>query len=47
MFFMPIIFSLNSICLHFALHSCVFFFAKLPEAYTVFNPIIDVMPVVP
>nr|YP_009581679.1 photosystem II protein K [Helleborus thibetanus]YP_010328149.1 photosystem II protein K [Helleborus atrorubens]YP_010883967.1 photosystem II protein K [Helleborus torquatus]QBK49916.1 photosystem II protein K [Helleborus thibetanus]UJH19566.1 photosystem II protein K [Helleborus atrorubens]WGC92455.1 photosystem II protein K [Helleborus atrorubens]WIW41380.1 photosystem II protein K [Helleborus atrorubens]WIW41617.1 photosystem II protein K [Helleborus thibetanus] len=24
-----------------------FFFAKLPEAYAFFNPIVDVMPVIP
>nr|YP_009923212.1 PSII K protein [Glyceria septentrionalis]YP_009923295.1 PSII K protein [Glyceria arkansana]QNC66820.1 PSII K protein [Glyceria septentrionalis]QNC66903.1 PSII K protein [Glyceria arkansana] len=24
-----------------------FFFAKLPEAYAIFNPIVDVMPVIP
>ncbi|NP_904082.1 photosystem II protein K (chloroplast) [Amborella trichopoda] len=44
---MPNIFSLICICLHSALHSSGFFFAKLPEAYAVFNPIVDVMPVIP
>ncbi|KAL4198333.1 hypothetical protein AMTRI_Chr03g139670 [Amborella trichopoda] len=42
MFIRPNIFSLIYICLHSALHSSAFFFAKLPEAYSVFNPIIDV-----
>ena len=35
------------ICLNSALHSSSFFFAKLPEAYAFFNPIVDVMPVIP
>nr|YP_009921583.1 photosystem II protein K [Litsea monopetala]QMS50123.1 photosystem II protein K [Litsea monopetala]QWL23746.1 photosystem II protein K [Litsea monopetala] len=39
------IFSL--ICLNSAPHSSSFFFAKLPEAYAFFNPIVDVMPVIP
>uniref|UniRef100_UPI0030FDFE23 photosystem II protein K n=1 Tax=Zippelia begoniifolia TaxID=126646 RepID=UPI0030FDFE23 len=39
------IFSL--ICLNSALHSSSFLFAKLPEAYALFNPIVDVMPVIP
>nr|YP_009432793.1 photosystem II protein K [Cassytha filiformis]ATL22098.1 photosystem II protein K [Cassytha capillaris]ATL22049.1 photosystem II protein K [Cassytha filiformis]AUN45137.1 photosystem II protein K [Cassytha filiformis]QWL21219.1 photosystem II protein K [Cassytha filiformis]QWL22017.1 photosystem II protein K [Cassytha capillaris] len=39
------IFSL--ICLNSALHSSRFFFAKLPEAYAIFSPIIDIMPVIP
>nr|YP_010426225.1 photosystem II protein K [Thottea sumatrana]USL48219.1 photosystem II protein K [Thottea sumatrana] len=39
--------SLTSICLNSALHSSSFFFAKLPEAYAIFNPIVDVMPVIP
>nr|AYP34849.1 photosystem II protein K [Siphonochilus kirkii] len=41
------IFSLICICLNFSLYSNSFFFAKLPEAYAVFNPIVDVMPVIP
>lgn len=46
-FVMLNIFSLISICLNSALHSSSFFFAKLPEAYAFFNPIIDFMPVIP
>ena len=38
---------LSLICLNSALHSSSFFFAKLPEAYAFFNPIVDVMPVIP
>lgn len=41
------IFSLICICLNSTLYSSSFFFAKLPEAYAFFNPIIDVMPVIP
>nr|QNQ14917.1 photosystem II protein K [Sphaeradenia woodsonii] len=41
------ILSLIFICLNSALYSSSFFFAKLPEAYALFNPIVDVMPVVP
>nr|AKR80917.1 photosystem II protein K [Lophiola aurea]UYP39061.1 photosystem II protein K [Narthecium californicum]UYP39062.1 photosystem II protein K [Nietneria paniculata] len=41
------IFSLMCICLNSALYSSSFFFAKLPEAYALFNPIVDVMPVIP
>lgn len=47
MFVMLNIFSLICICLNSVLYSNSFFFAKLPEAYAVFNPIIDVMPVIP
>nr|YP_009826749.1 photosystem II protein K [Bulbophyllum regnellii]QIQ48089.1 photosystem II protein K [Bulbophyllum regnellii] len=39
------IFSLICICLNSTLSS--FFFAKLPEAYAFFNPIVDVMPIIP
>uniref|UniRef100_UPI0030FE3C2D photosystem II protein K n=1 Tax=Verhuellia lunaria TaxID=447313 RepID=UPI0030FE3C2D len=39
------IFSL--VCLNSALHSSSFFLAKLPEAYALFNPIVDVMPIIP
>nr|YP_009826823.1 photosystem II protein K [Bulbophyllum steyermarkii]QIQ48165.1 photosystem II protein K [Bulbophyllum steyermarkii]QUS64217.1 photosystem II protein K [Bulbophyllum menghaiense]QUS64302.1 photosystem II protein K [Bulbophyllum pentaneurum]QUS64388.1 photosystem II protein K [Bulbophyllum lingii] len=39
------IFSLICICLNSTLSS--FLFAKLPEAYAFFNPIVDVMPVIP
>ncbi|YP_009092286.1 photosystem II protein K (chloroplast) [Macadamia integrifolia] len=35
------------ICFHSTLHPSSFFFAKLPEAYAFFNPIVDVMPVIP
>nr|YP_009688734.1 photosystem II protein K [Sparganium stoloniferum]YP_010191157.1 photosystem II protein K [Sparganium eurycarpum]YP_010191245.1 photosystem II protein K [Sparganium natans]YP_010208992.1 photosystem II protein K [Sparganium glomeratum]YP_010209078.1 photosystem II protein K [Sparganium angustifolium]YP_010285505.1 photosystem II protein K [Sparganium emersum]YP_010285594.1 photosystem II protein K [Sparganium erectum]YP_010285683.1 photosystem II protein K [Sparganium hyperboreum]YP_0102 len=41
------IFSLIGICLNSALYSSSFFFAKLPEAYAIFNPIVDIMPVIP
>nr|CAD1835847.1 unnamed protein product [Ananas comosus var. bracteatus] len=41
------IFSLIGICLNSVLYSSSFFFAKLPEAYAIFNPIVDVMPVIP
>nr|QHF17002.1 PsbK [Curcuma involucrata]QWY25426.1 photosystem II protein K [Curcuma involucrata] len=41
------IFSLICIYLNSVLYSNSFFFAKLPEAYAVFNPIVDVMPVIP
>ena len=43
------IFSLICIWLNFALHSSGFgfVFAKLPEAYAIFNPIVDIMPVIP
>nr|YP_009129601.1 photosystem II protein K [Paphiopedilum niveum]AIC82636.1 photosystem II protein K [Paphiopedilum niveum]WAN77884.1 photosystem II protein K [Paphiopedilum niveum] len=40
-------FSLICICLNSNLYSSSFFFAKLPEAYAFFNPIVDVMPVIP
>ena len=39
------IFSL--ICLSSTLYSSSFFFSKLPEAYALFNPIVDIMPVIP
>nr|YP_010723022.1 photosystem II protein K [Nothodoritis zhejiangensis]YP_010925130.1 photosystem II subunit K [Phalaenopsis zhejiangensis]QWC54842.1 photosystem II subunit K [Nothodoritis zhejiangensis]QXU74656.1 photosystem II protein K [Phalaenopsis zhejiangensis]WDW21026.1 photosystem II protein K [Nothodoritis zhejiangensis]WKD80144.1 photosystem II subunit K [Phalaenopsis zhejiangensis] len=43
------IFYLICICLNSTLYSnsSSFFFAKLPEAYAFFNPIIDVMPIIP
>nr|YP_009869434.1 photosystem II protein K [Allium schoenoprasoides]QGY74646.1 photosystem II protein K [Allium schoenoprasoides]QKJ81109.1 photosystem II protein K [Allium schoenoprasoides] len=41
------IFSLICICLNSTLSSSNFFFGKLPEAYAFFNPIVDVMPVIP
>ncbi|KAL5753732.1 hypothetical protein ACOSP7_021952 [Xanthoceras sorbifolium] len=40
-------FSLIYICLNSALYSSSFLFAKLPEAYAFFNPIVDVLPVIP
>nr|QNQ14908.1 photosystem II protein K [Barbacenia involucrata] len=39
--------SLICICLNSALYSSSFFFGKLPEAYAIFNPIVDIMPVIP
>nr|YP_009410704.1 photosystem II protein K [Dregeochloa pumila]YP_010232071.1 photosystem II protein K [Eragrostis japonica]ASJ66120.1 photosystem II protein K [Dregeochloa pumila]QSX27113.1 photosystem II protein K [Eragrostis japonica] len=42
---MPNILSLTCICFNSVLSS--FFFAKLPEAYAIFNPIVDIMPVIP
>nr|BCZ50025.1 photosystem II protein K [Bulbophyllum hirundinis] len=39
------IFSLICICLNSTFSS--FFFAKLPEAYAFFNPIVDILPVIP
>nr|QUI76179.1 photosystem II protein K [Polyalthiopsis verrucipes] len=44
---MPKTFSLICICLNSTLHSSSFFFAKLPEAYAFFSPIVDIMPVIP
>nr|UDZ60596.1 photosystem II protein K [Albidella nymphaeifolia] len=41
------IFSLICICLNYAPYSSSFFFAKLPEAYALFSPIVDFMPVIP
>nr|YP_009536199.1 photosystem II protein K [Narcissus poeticus]AYM85081.1 photosystem II protein K [Narcissus poeticus]QVL28957.1 photosystem II protein K [Narcissus hybrid cultivar] len=41
------IFNLICICLNSTLYSIHFFFGKLPEAYAFFNPIVDVMPVIP
>nr|YP_009627718.1 photosystem II protein K [Allium maowenense]QBO26448.1 photosystem II protein K [Allium maowenense] len=41
------IFSLICICLNSTLSPSSFFFGKLPEAYAFFNPIIDIMPVIP
>nr|UDZ60603.1 photosystem II protein K [Sagittaria guayanensis] len=41
------IFSLICICLNSAPYSSRFFFAKLPEAYALFSPIVDFMPVIP
>nr|YP_009748226.1 photosystem II subunit K [Pogonia japonica]YP_009748302.1 photosystem II subunit K [Pogonia minor]QII89906.1 photosystem II subunit K [Pogonia japonica]QII89982.1 photosystem II subunit K [Pogonia minor] len=41
------IFSLICICFNSTFSSSSFLFAKLPEAYAFFNPIVDVMPVIP
>nr|QXJ79907.1 photosystem II protein K [Habenaria aitchisonii] len=41
------IFNFICICLNSTLYSSSFFFAKLPEAYAFFNPIVDIMPVIP
>nr|YP_010258944.1 photosystem II protein K [Chiloglottis cornuta]UIX23813.1 photosystem II protein K [Chiloglottis cornuta] len=41
------IFSFICICLNYTLYFSSFFVAKLPEAYALFNPIIDIMPVIP
>nr|YP_009861102.1 photosystem II protein K [Lasia spinosa]QIU82792.1 photosystem II protein K [Lasia spinosa] len=42
-----IFFSLICIYLNSALSSSSFFFGKLPEAYALFNPIVDIMPIIP
>ena len=47
MLVMPNILSLTCICFNSVLCPTSFFFAKLPEAYAIFNPIVDVMPVIP
>jgi photosystem II PsbK protein len=47
MLVMPNILSLTCICFNSVLCLTSFFFAKLPEAYATFNPIVDVMPVIP
>lgn len=47
MFVMLNIFSFISICFNFTFGLNSFFFAKLPEAYAFFNPIVDIMPVIP
>nr|YP_009262734.1 photosystem II protein K [Ludisia discolor]ANI87399.1 photosystem II protein K [Ludisia discolor]QWX90414.1 photosystem II protein K [Ludisia discolor]UNB13857.1 photosystem II protein K [Ludisia discolor] len=41
------IFNFICICLNLTLYSNSFFFAKLPEAYAFFNPIVEIMPVIP
>nr|YP_007476334.1 PsbK [Trithuria inconspicua]AHB38637.1 photosystem II protein K [Trithuria filamentosa]CCJ32500.1 PsbK [Trithuria inconspicua] len=38
---------LISICLNSILQPSAFFLGKLPEAYAFFNPIVDIMPVIP
>lgn len=47
LFLMFNIFSFICICLPSVPHSSSFLFAKLPEAYAIFQPIVDVMPVIP
>nr|YP_010376738.1 photosystem II protein K [Adiantum malesianum]UPV69503.1 photosystem II protein K [Adiantum malesianum] len=39
--------ALYDIYLENSLHFEDLFFAKLPEAYAIFDPIVDVMPVIP
>nr|YP_009825965.1 photosystem II subunit K [Wolffia globosa]YP_010730527.1 photosystem II subunit K [Wolffia arrhiza]ACZ74624.1 PSII K-like protein [Wolffia arrhiza]ADB08695.1 photosystem II protein K-like protein [Wolffia arrhiza]AEI83505.1 photosystem II protein K-like protein [Wolffia arrhiza]AEJ88272.1 putative chloroplast photosystem II protein K [Wolffia arrhiza]QIV68155.1 photosystem II subunit K [Wolffia globosa] len=39
--------NLICICLNPVLSSSSVFLGKLPEAYAIFNPIIDIMPVIP
>nr|DAD44978.1 TPA_asm: hypothetical protein HUJ06_003208 [Nelumbo nucifera] len=46
MFVLLNIFNLIYICLISTFHSSNFFFVKLLEAYAIFNPIVDVMPVI-
>ncbi|KAL2329990.1 hypothetical protein Fmac_017571 [Flemingia macrophylla] len=41
------IFSVICIYIHSVLYSNNFFSAKLPEAYTFLNPIVDIMPIIP
>nr|AXN54850.1 PsbK [Epiblema grandiflorum] len=41
------ILSFICVCLNSTLYFSSFFFAKLPEAYAFFNPIVDIMPVIP
>nr|YP_010290506.1 photosystem II protein K [Centrolepis aristata]ULQ64451.1 photosystem II protein K [Centrolepis aristata] len=41
------IFSLICICLNSILYLSSIYLIKLPEAYAIFNPIVDVMPVIP
>ena len=47
MLVMPNILSLTCIFFNSVLYPTSFFFAQLPEAYAIFNPIVDVMPVIP
>ena len=47
MLVMPNILSLTSICFNSGLYPTSFLLAKLPEAYAIFNPIVDVIPVIP
>nr|YP_010471781.1 photosystem II subunit K [Nervilia fordii]UVG41138.1 photosystem II subunit K [Nervilia fordii] len=41
------IFSLICICLNHTLYPSSLLLSRLPEAYAFFNPIVDVMPVIP
>ena len=44
---MPNILSLTFTYFNFVLCPTSFFFSILPKAYVIFNPIVDVMPVIP
>jgi photosystem II PsbK protein len=44
---MPNLLSLTCTFFNYVLYPARFFFAKLPEAYAYFNPIVDVMPIIP
>jgi hypothetical protein len=44
---MPNLLSLTCTFYNSVLYPARFFFAKLPEAYAYFNPIVDVMPIIP
>nr|YP_009158410.1 photosystem II protein K [Dioon spinulosum]AFS64422.1 photosystem II protein K [Dioon spinulosum]BAR93616.1 photosystem II protein K [Dioon spinulosum]BDI62816.1 photosystem II protein K [Dioon spinulosum] len=39
--------AMQNICLDDALHLNDIFLAKLPEAYAISDPIVDVMPIIP
>nr|AJD00232.1 photosystem II protein K [Cycas debaoensis]AOW68768.1 photosystem II protein K [Cycas debaoensis]UCU07546.1 photosystem II protein K [Cycas sexseminifera]UCU09546.1 photosystem II protein K [Cycas bifida]UDY71550.1 photosystem II protein K [Cycas debaoensis] len=39
--------AMSNICLDDALHLNDLFLAKLPEAYAIFDPVVDVMPIIP
>ncbi|KAI4984137.1 hypothetical protein ZWY2020_046509 [Hordeum vulgare] len=39
--------SLTSICFNYVPYPTSCFFAKLPKDYAIFNPIVDIMPVIP
>nr|YP_010900079.1 photosystem II protein K [Cycas crassipes]YP_010900251.1 photosystem II protein K [Cycas guizhouensis]WHS16419.1 photosystem II protein K [Cycas crassipes]WHS16591.1 photosystem II protein K [Cycas guizhouensis] len=39
--------AMYNICLDDALHLNDLFLAKLPEAYAIFDPVVDVMPIIP
>nr|YP_009059722.1 photosystem II protein K [Amentotaxus formosana]YP_009158984.1 photosystem II protein K [Amentotaxus argotaenia]YP_010258601.1 photosystem II protein K [Amentotaxus yunnanensis]AKP55059.1 photosystem II protein K [Amentotaxus argotaenia]UIX22712.1 photosystem II protein K [Amentotaxus yunnanensis]UPV69800.1 photosystem II protein K [Amentotaxus formosana]BAP47712.1 photosystem II protein K [Amentotaxus formosana] len=44
---MPVILNLNIYPDDAAFHLNNLFFAKLPEAYAIYDPIVDVMPIIP